>query len=151
MTINHRCMWVNAYSQQQKIFKIHMPESSRVWVPRWGSPPPCPAWSRSAPCRSPSAGGGTPAGLNNRSIEVTFITSFWDHLDVLVECVKNLEVFRINHQTGKLDNFLGLYFLSGFTLSFKIQHQKIFKFLCWAKIISLNIIFSYIGYNSNLS
>ena len=62
--------------------------------------------------------------------------SHW--LDLLVELADNTEVFRVNHQTGELDDFLGINLLSPETVCLKVQHQKVFKFLFPAAVEIIN-------------
>ena len=50
-------------------------------------------------------------------------------LNVLVELADNTEVFGVNHQNRKLNDFLGFNLHSVQAVCLKIQNKKIFKFL----------------------
>ena len=50
-------------------------------------------------------------------------------LDVLVECAHDIELIRVDHQDGKLNDLLRLNLYSVQTGRFEVQNQKMFKFL----------------------
>ena len=58
-------------------------------------------------------------------------------LDVLVELADNSEGFRVHHQTGKLDDLLWNNLFSPQTVCFKVQNQKVFKFLFPAEAMEI--------------
>ena len=59
----------------------------------------------------------------NRGIDHT------NHLNILMKCIDDLEILRINHDAWKFYDFLRLNSFPLLTLRLKVQGKKIFKVL----------------------